>query len=182
MDRDVTHAGQSRATQRKDKRKIVEAHDALSDEVLLHSEKVRHENIGRLFLLGSRVFERMLVSEWRELGFADLRLIHLALVRSLPVGGLRTTEIAKSAGMTKQAVGQLAMELEKLGYVVRLPDPTDGRAKLVRYAPRGLEMAALIPRVILRAEAKVEKVIGSKDFIILRRSLKRLFATANSED
>ena len=178
MGREVMRTGRAA----KDKGRVGEFPGTEPHDVLRNLEKVRHENIGRLFLLGSRVFERMLLSEWRELGFRDLRLVHLALVRSLPVEGLRTTEIAENAGMTKQAVGQLAMELEKLGYVVRLPDPTDGRAKLVRYAPRGLEMAALIPQVLLRAEARIESAVGQSDFITLRRALKRLIAKSKQED
>jgi DNA-binding MarR family transcriptional regulator len=139
-------------------------------------QNLRQEHVGRLFLLASRIFERAALEEWRQLGFDDLRLVHLALIRDLPVEGMRTTDIADSTGMTKQAVGQLAMELEELGYLLRLPDPTDGRAKLVCYAPRGQELVAIIPQVIMRAEAKIKSVVGTDDFIILRRALKQLVA------
>ncbi|ABQ70464.1 transcriptional regulator, MarR family [Rhizorhabdus wittichii RW1] len=139
-------------------------------------ENLRQEHIGRLFLLGSRVFERLALAELRANGFDDLRLVHLALIRALPVEGLRTTEIGEIAGMTKQAVGQLAIELEKAGYVVRLPDPTDGRAKLVRYAARGQSLVAVIPQVLLRAEARIEQMVGGEDFIVMRRALRRLLA------
>ena len=67
----------------------------------------RHDHIGKLLLLGSRVFEHFALEEWRALGVVDLRLAHLALIRALPAEGRRTTEIAELAGMTKQAVGQL---------------------------------------------------------------------------
>lgn len=180
MDREVTRIGRGRMS--KEKGLVGKLGNAQSDEVLRSMEKVRQENIGKLFLLGFRGFERILLAKWGELGFDDLRLVHLALFRGLPVAGLRTTEIAERAGMTKQVIGQLAMELEKLGYVVRLPDPTDGRAKLVHYAPRGLKMAALIPQVILHAEATIEAAIGHEDFIIVRRALKRLLAATGGSD
>ena len=142
----------------------------------------RQENIGRLFLLASRIFERAALEEWRRLGYDDLRLVHLALIRDLPAEGMRTTDIADSTRMTKQAVGQLAMELEKMGYVVRLPDPTDGRAKLVRYAPRGQKLVAIIPQVLMRAEEKIKSLVGRDDFLILKRALKQLLAQADVTD
>jgi DNA-binding MarR family transcriptional regulator len=167
MNRETTRSHPTRATKRKP-----------SHQRAASLKTVRYENIGRLFLMGSRLFERYALAEWRKLGFDDLRLVHLPLIRDLPAEGIRTTEIAEIMRMTKQAVGQLTMELEELGYVVRLPDPTDGRAKLVRYAPRGKELVAIIPQVIMRAEAKIKATVGADDFLILRQALKRLIATA----
>jgi DNA-binding MarR family transcriptional regulator len=168
MNRDTKHSHPPRGIKRKRARQPAAA--------ILRT--VRYENIGRLFLMGSRLFERYALAEWRNLGFNDLRLVHLPLIRDLPAEGIRTTEIAEIMRMTKQAVGQLTMELEELGYVVRLPDPTDGRAKLVRYAPRGKELVAIIPQVIMRAEAKIKAAVGAEDFLTLRRALKRLSTIA----
>jgi DNA-binding MarR family transcriptional regulator len=170
MNRETTRSRQTRATKRKPARRRAES----------NLKTVRYENIGRLFLMGSRLFERYALAEWRKLGFDDLRLVHLPLIRDLPAEGIRTTEIAETMRMTKQAVGQLTKELEELGYVIRLPDPTDGRAKLVRYAPRGKELVAIIPQVIMRAEAKIKAAVGAEDFSTLRQALKRLVATAKA--
>src|SRR5919199_2989010 len=53
--------------------------------------------------------------------------------------GSRLTELAERSGITKQAVGEAVAELEQLGYVERVPDPSDGRAKIIRLTPRGLD-------------------------------------------
>ena len=45
--------------------------------------------------------------------------------------------------MTKQAMAELVRHLEVHGYVVRVPDPGDRRAKLVRPTDRGREVIAL---------------------------------------
>lgn len=145
-------------------------------------EALRHEHIGRLLLIGSRIFERIAIAELRGQGFSDLRLPHLALIRMLPVEGLRTTEIGELAGMTKQAVGQLAIELERAGYVVRLPDPSDGRAKIVRFAARGQALVAALPQVLMNAEAQIAALIGSDEFMVLRRGLKTLAMHAAAAD
>jgi DNA-binding MarR family transcriptional regulator len=53
--------------------------------------------------------------------------------------GDRLTSLAERADMTKQAVGEVASELESIGYVERVPDPSDGRAKIIRLTARGRE-------------------------------------------
>src|SRR5919112_318167 len=50
--------------------------------------------------------------------------------------GSRLTDLAASAGLTKQAVGEAVSELEKQGYLERLPDPNDRRAKIIKLTPR----------------------------------------------
>jgi DNA-binding MarR family transcriptional regulator len=135
---------------------------------------LRNENVGRLFFIGASIFERLTLEHLRELGFEDLRPVHCAFLRALPLEGMRTTEIARVAGMTKQAIGQLAIELERLGYVQRLPDPTDGRAKIVKFASRGEAFIATFPQVFWRAEAKIEKMVGASEFLVMRRALKML--------
>ena len=53
---------------------------------------------------------------------------------------MRLTDIAESARITKQSVGEIVTDLEKLGYVERIADPEDKCAKLVRLTPRGQEV------------------------------------------
>ncbi len=51
--------------------------------------------------------------------------------------GMRLTELAERAGMTKQGVGEAVTDLEGLGYAERVADPSDGRAKIIRLTARG---------------------------------------------
>jgi len=142
---------------------------------------IRREHIGRLLLVGFRVFEGEALARFETIGFSDLRLSHLALIRNLPPEGIRTSEIADLTGLTKQAVGQLATELEEFGYCERVPDPTDGRAKLLTFTVRGQELYAEIPKILTAIEAEFETVLGTSDMAALRRSLKKL-ALAHGSD
>jgi len=56
-----------------------------------------------------------------------------------PESGSRLTDLAERAHMTKQSVGEVATDLEQRGYVERVPDPNDGRAKIIRLTERGHE-------------------------------------------
>lgn len=70
-------------------------------------------------------------------GFADLRPVHNVVFAQLTRGGARITDMAARVGITKQAVTLLVDHLEAGGYVARVADPSDGRAKLVELTDRG---------------------------------------------
>jgi DNA-binding MarR family transcriptional regulator len=72
-------------------------------------------------------------------GYTDLRPGHGCVFGNIDPDGSRLTEIAERALMTKQSVGEAVTDLERLGYVERVPDPTDGRAKIIRLTERGRE-------------------------------------------
>jgi DNA-binding MarR family transcriptional regulator len=57
----------------------------------------------------------------------------------LDMEGTRLTDLARRAGISKQAMGKLVDELEKLGYVCRDPH-SDGRAKTIQFTPKGLRL------------------------------------------
>jgi DNA-binding MarR family transcriptional regulator len=71
---------------------------------------------------------------------AGRRLLTPALVRLLPHlsrEGIRPTKLARRVDVTKQAVGQTLAGLTALRLVEHVPDPTDGRARLVRLTEAG---------------------------------------------
>src|SRR5262245_61933536 len=83
-----------------------------------------------------RLFDEVEVAV-RSAGFEDLRVGHLAVFGFLPDAGARLTVLARRARVTKQSMGEMVRELERLGYVVRGPDPADGRARIVAFTERG---------------------------------------------
>jgi DNA-binding MarR family transcriptional regulator len=74
-----------------------------------------------------------------EAGHPAIRQGHGCVFRFIAEGGSRLTDLAESAGMSKQAVGEVVDDLEKLGYVERAQDPQDGRAKVIRLTELGAD-------------------------------------------
>ena len=107
----------------------------------------------------------------RTLGHKDLRPAHARLMVFLGWDGSRITEIAKAQDVTKNAVGQLVTELEDLGYVERVPDPADGRAKIVRYTRKGRALIADAASIAHRLDAEIEAIIGARRLEDLRSTL-----------
>ncbi len=100
----------------------------------------RRHNLGWLLLrLGQDFLDRARV-EWRERGYKGIQNAHMTVMEHLPLEGARITDLAVRAGVTKQAMGQLVDELERLGFVERIGDPSDQRAKIVRFTEAGLAL------------------------------------------
>ncbi|HEX5989102.1 MAG TPA: MarR family transcriptional regulator [Solirubrobacterales bacterium] len=75
--------------------------------------------------------------ELEQSEFSDVRLAHGCVFRYMKERGLRLTEIAERGNMTKQSAGEVVDDLVARGYVERVPDPDDRRAKLIRFTERG---------------------------------------------
>ena len=70
-------------------------------------------------------------------GFTDIRPGHGCVFGTIEPDGSRLTDLAQRANMTKQSVGEATSDLEQRGYVERVPDPNDGRAKIIQLTERG---------------------------------------------
>lgn len=123
----------------------------------------RDASVGQLLLLGARLFNEAGIAEIQAHGHPGLRAAHFQLAPHFALGGSRITDVAAKAGITKQAVGQLVDELEALGYVERIPDPTDARARLVVYTDRGRAAMFEGLAALGRVEARVRDVIPDVD-------------------
>lgn len=68
----------------------------------------------------------------------------------------------------------LVDELEDLGYVTRLPDPTDRRAKLIVLTSRGRAAVQAGKQTIIGIEARIDEVVGKEGHALLRKLLAKL--------
>ncbi len=111
-----------------------------------------------------------------EAGLHDVRPGHGCVFGTIEPGGSRLTDLADRAHMTKQTVGEVATDLERLGYVERVPDPTDGRAKIIRLTDRGRAAQAVGRGVIDGIERDWAERYGEERIAALRDALEALTA------
>jgi DNA-binding MarR family transcriptional regulator len=77
-------------------------------------------------------------------------------------GGLRLTELAERTHTTKQALRYTINQLEAAGYVERVPDPTDGRAKIIRLTERGWQLRRVGDEIIASIEHECVQRLGEE--------------------
>lgn len=110
-----------------------------------------------------------------EHGYDDIRTTHILNVfLHLQKDGERPGVLAQKAGMTPQAMGELISYLEQRGYVERVPDPNDGRGKVVLYADRGLEAAAKLQVFFSDMDAAWVQEMGEESARLTRNALGKL--------
>jgi DNA-binding MarR family transcriptional regulator len=116
-----------------------------------------------------------------EAGITDVRPTHGCVFRFLRDDGMRLTELASLAGLTKQSVGEIVDDLTALGYLERYPDPTDKRAKLLRLTKKGKAAQAVGFSLFSKIETEWAEAFGEDEITLLRGLLERV-ALAKAPD
>jgi DNA-binding MarR family transcriptional regulator len=110
-------------------------------------------------------------------GFEDVREGHGCVFGFIDLDeGSRLTDLADRAGLTKQAVGEAVAELERLGYLERVPDPEDGRAKIIKLTPRGVDAARMGRRLFAEIENDWAARYGEERVALLRELVEEIAA------
>jgi DNA-binding MarR family transcriptional regulator len=130
-------------------------------------------NTGLLLFYPYRALETRVLTALTAAGF-DVTLAQARVLQRVGRDGSRLTELAAQAQVTKQTAGFLVDQLQQHGYVQRVPDPRDGRARLVQLAPRGRAAAALAAPVVAEVEAEWTAHLGVEAMAALRAALVRL--------
>ena len=121
-------------------------------------------------------FAAELAARIAQTEFNDIRPSHGCVFGTIDPDGSRLTELAERAHMTKQSVGEAATELELHGYLERVPDPNDGRAKIIRLTERGREAQTLGRRIIDEIEQEWADSVGAERVAALRDALEAVAA------
>ena len=103
-------------------------------------------------------------------GYPDVRPAHTRVFDSLG-GGRRVSELAERGGITKQSMAELVEHLERLGYVERVPDPSDRRARIVRLTARGESLATCTAGLLEEVYGEWERLLGSERLADVHRAL-----------
>jgi len=131
-------------------------------------------------MLFSDVFDALVESMHASLpaaGFDDIRPSHsVGVLRTIDVDGTRPGELARRAGVTPQAMAEFVRYLESRGYVERVPDPTDGRARLVRLTTRGHEASRAAHVAFDAIETDWKRRLGERRYNQLKEILADLRA------
>jgi DNA-binding MarR family transcriptional regulator len=139
-------------------------------------------DITRLLLEARRALASGLDADLAERGYPDLRPGHAALFLSVDRrSGSRITDLAEQSRLTKQAMMAMVDDLEERGYVRRVPDPADARAKLVRLTAHGRRAAAECRRAIQALEQRTRRTLGDRTYDALRDALEVLSEPVDDE-
>ncbi len=121
----------------------------------------------------ARVLALMAHHPGMPLGLANLVIrgqvgaAHIHITRHLATEGSRLTDLARSAGMSKQAMGTLVDQCEAWGMVSREADPLDARARQLRFTATGLAWLEAYREAVEQAELELRQAVGEEVATVL---------------
>ena len=104
-----------------------------------------------------------------------LRLSYSLILPQISRQGSRIVDLAKSHGVSKQAIGQLAKELEKEGLIYRIQDEQDKRSRKLQLSDKGIDLIRLCTKYLSEVDARLEQQLGSDDFKQLKSHSIKIF-------
>ncbi len=146
----------------------------MSTRVPVTGGRRRPANLASLMREAFVALNDLVLDRLAEHGHAMVRPGHGAVFQYLDDTGTTVNRLAERANMTKQAMAELVAHLEKHGYVVRVPDPTDRRAKLVLPTERGREVIEIAQGLVPELEQWVSMLIGAERAGALRADLEAI--------
>ena len=127
-----------------------------------------------LMFLSYRHAEQRILQRVAVAGYDDITLAQARLMARIGPDGTRLTELAEAAQITQQSAGVLVDQLQRLGYVERVPDPRDARARPVRLAARGRQAQAVARKAETAIEREWRRHLGRERMQALREALESL--------
>jgi DNA-binding MarR family transcriptional regulator len=134
----------------------------MSTRIPVLAGRPRRANVVLLLREAFVALNDQVVPRLAQHGHTAIRPAHGAVFQYLDDDGTTVSTLAERAQMTKQAMGELVAHLETHEYVVRVPDPQDRRAKLVRPTARGREVVELAQALAPEIERRVSRLIGAQ--------------------
>jgi DNA-binding MarR family transcriptional regulator len=155
----------------------------MSDEKHSTEPPDRGHLIGALLRLSHQALMSEVVSGLARTDYADLQAGQMTAMRPLwdAPAGMRSTDLAAAARVTKQSMAAVIEQLEASGYVERVDDASDGRAKLVRLTKRGREAGKSLRGAVRRVEADWARRIGAERLAQVRSALEELVASLDRD-
>jgi len=133
----------------------------------------RAMNLRQLLLRAHRALNARIATKLVMRGHT-VRPTQIALFSSIDFQGTRVSTLAERANVTQQAMGQLAIELEQLGYVRREVDPQDRRATVVVFTDEGWKLMLDSIEALREVERECEAALGDREMGMLRATLQKL--------
>ena len=123
---------------------------------------VRRRSLGRLSWRLKRYLDRNMEPLMAARGYGDFKMGSLALLANLTEEGITNNELAKKAGISKQAMSKVVKELEENGYIHTLPHESDARSSVIFLDERGKQLFIDLNEVMNHVRARMDEAVGEE--------------------
>lgn len=123
---------------------------------------IRRRSLGRLSWRLKRYLDRNMEPLMAARGYGDFKMGSLALLANLTEEGITNNELAKKAGISKQAMSKVVKGLEENGYIHTRPHESDARSSVIFLDERGKQLFIDLNEVMNTVRARMDEVVGEE--------------------
>ena len=127
-----------------------------------------------LLFAGFRSLIDALHAELAAQGHPDVRPAYGFAMQAIGPHGATASEVGRRLGISKQAAGKTVDRLVNLGYAERAADSADGRRKLIRLTPRGVDALVRSAAIFEDLRAQWAVTLGPERLRELEGSLRTM--------
>jgi DNA-binding MarR family transcriptional regulator len=133
------------------------------------------DNLGFLLSKAGQRWNELLAARFAAGGFAEVRPAYGSILIPLfEEDGVRMSELARRARLSKQTLTTVVPRLERDGLIERRSDLGDGRAALVFLTNRARAFAPVAAAVLAELDDKVARLVSARDLATTTRVLRAL--------
>lgn len=136
----------------------------------------RDHTLYRRLMRAARAEASQTLAQIHQHGYTDVSLTDTTLLANLDTGGCTITDLARRAGVTRQAASQQVAALVKTGYLQTRPSDTDGRAVTVIQTDRGRALLRTALEIVASLETGYAAAIGERRVTELQKALDLLLS------
>lgn len=130
-------------------------------------------DLATLMFIAYRAMDDRVIRAMRDDG-VNVTVAQARIAQRIAPDGSRLTDLAEQAQVTKQTASVLVAALQHEGLVERVPDPADGRARLIRFTQKGRSASKRAREVVLGVEQEWNDHLGPELAAPLREALTKL--------
>ncbi len=139
-------------------------------------ENSNHMFLSRLLVKSYRIVQSMNGTFLRSLGYENFKIGHIIVLMNLSEQGVTTTDLAKKAKVSKQAMSKLVNELIQEGYLISKTNHQDLRSTLLFCTEKGNHFLEDLMKSRAHIEQKFAVIIGEERLKQLNLALSEIVA------
>ena len=142
---------------------------------MISTARVDRDDLGFLLAKATQRWNELLAERFAAQGYGEVRPSYGSVLLPLyEEDGLRMSELAARARLSKQTMTQLIARLERDGLVERHADPSDGRAALIYLTKRARRFEPVAAVVLAELDRRVRRRLSADRVAVLKDALRQL--------
>jgi len=134
------------------------------DKELQKTDALSKRSWGKAISKLKKHFDTWVAEQLYAHDIRDFKLAYMPLIMNIDVDGITNTDLAKRAGITKQGMSQVVLELEEKKYIKIQTNPKDKRSSIIHLTDKGKEFILTCRGRQKELHADLQKLLGKKKF------------------